>query len=515
MARSQNCVASFLTAVGKLHSLKADIDLHALFPTGSCLPDLPRYPWNHESSHWYEPRVCREWRHRKFPYHDHLGVKLPESTDLEPAWRNMLHLSNVRWVRDHKVGEDIVFPFAGYVALAGEAVRQVAETSDGFSIRNIRVSMALVLNEGKPTEMITSFRPHRLTNSLNSPWWEFTVASYNGHLWTKHCAGEISALAGPAAGSDDNPSGTTPALQKPQALPRKLSARKYYENMAKGGLDLGPCFQTLESIETSTNNDGMAIGRVTNGRQGDEANYHIHPTVIDATIQILGAAAVSGRMRKTKNWLPTSIDRISISRCASNMVTSVSASLSSSHSVVGGGRCTSDDDGRTVLEVSGPRMSLADGALADGALPSEVLDTHAAARYEWALDLDFLDVRDLIGSPSTERTRCLRLLEELGQLCLLSSKRSRCYCVDTETKAPHLQRYASWLLSRSKSVVAILASILKSLDNETLSERIKQLLARLLETPAAAAATAIHNVCSGMDGFSRVKPWRTSLGPKR
>lgn len=52
--RSQNCVTAFLTAIGKLHSLDIHIDLQELFPTGSCLPDLPRYPWNNENSYWYE-----------------------------------------------------------------------------------------------------------------------------------------------------------------------------------------------------------------------------------------------------------------------------------------------------------------------------------------------------------------------------------------------------------------------------------------------------------------------------
>ena len=509
MVRNQNCTTSLLTAVGKLHSLKVDIDLHALFPSGRCLADLPRYPWNHEESYWYEPRVCREWRHRKHPYHDLLGVKLPESTDLEPAWRNMFHLSNVPWVRDHRVGEDVVFPFAGYIALAGEAVRQLADGSEGFSIRNMKVSMALVLNEGKPTELMTSLRPHRLTDSLNSSWWEFTVASYNGHIWTKHCTGEVSALfTGPGPGQD------------PEPLPRKLNAKRYYETMAKGGLDLGPCFQTLDTIETSTRGEKRAIGHVVNGRQGDEDNYFIHPTVIDGTIQILGAAAVNGYLRKTKTWLPTSVDKISICRWAGNMVTGVSADLSSNHSVVGGGRCTSD--GRTVMEVSGLRMSLADGALS-----TEVADTHAAARYEWDVDIDFVDVADLIRPPPpSHRAELLRLLEELGQLCLLSSKRKsrarQAAATSTATAtatggtaaaaAPHLQRYAAWLVAASRSAIASLASTLHSLDNETLSARIEHLLARLQGTPAEGAATAIHRVCNAMDDLLSGEPLEDVVG---
>lgn len=125
------------------------LTLRHYFRTGTFLPDLPRYLWNHEDSYWYEASVSKEWRQPKHPYHDLLGTKLLESAELEPVWPNMFHLTNVPWVRDHKVGGNIVFPFAGYIALAGEAVSQITELEDGFSVRNIIVNTALVLAEGK------------------------------------------------------------------------------------------------------------------------------------------------------------------------------------------------------------------------------------------------------------------------------------------------------------------------------------------------------------------------------
>lgn len=471
MARNQNCISSLLTAIGKLHSLSVPIDLGAVFPNGCCLPDLPRYPWNHEESYWYEPRVCRDWRQRKYPYHDLLGARSPESTDIEPTWRNLFHLANAPWIRDHKVGYDVVFPFAGYIAIAGEAVRQISEVNEGFSIRNILVSMALVLGEGKPTEMITTFRPHRLTTSLNSTWWEFTVSSFNGHVWTKHCTGEVAALSTslrPAPTIDD--------------LPRKVNARKWYETMRKSGLDLGTSFQSLDTIETSTNSDNRAIGRVINGRQGDENNYHIHPTVIDGTLQIMSAAAVNGYARKVKNWLPTSIEKLSIVRCGSDMTTNVSAKATSNHSIHGGGSCTSGD--LTVLEASGIRMSLADGALL-----SDVADTHAAARYEWHSDIDFLDIKDLILQP-TNRAPYVILLEELGQLCLLSSQRA---LSNSGAYFGHIQKYVSWASSQ------VLPEEIVGLDDESVRARIEQLVNRLSGTPAACAAIALHRVSTQMD----------------
>ncbi|KAI0172149.1 fatty acid synthase S-acetyltransferase [Hypoxylon sp. FL1284] len=476
MARNQNCISSLLTAVGKLHSLNVPVDLEAVFPCGSCLPDLPRYPWNHEDSYWYEPRICKEWRHRKDPYHDLLGARSPEGTDIEPAWRNMFHLSNAPWIRDHKIGDDVIFPFAGYIAIAAEAVRQISELGDGYSIRNILVSTALVLGEGKPTEMTTTFRPHRLTTSLNSSWWEFTISSFNGHVWTKHCTGEVTALS-----SDVKPT----QAETPGNLPRKVNARKWYETMGKSGLALGPCFQTLDTIEASTNSENRAVGKVINGRQGDEANYHIHPTVIDGTLQIMSAAAVNGYARKVKNWLPTSIDKLTVIRCSSDMVTNVSANATSNHSIFGHGSCTTSE-GVTVLEASGIRMSLADGAFSSG-----VSDTHAAARYEWSADIDFLDVKELI-RPPLDRTPHIALLEELGQLCMLSSQRA---LSGSETYLGHVKKYHDWIASQK------LPGEFTALDEESLRARIEGLVERLSNTPAACAAAALRQISSKTDAI--------------
>ncbi|KAJ9252219.1 hypothetical protein DTO207G8_4834 [Paecilomyces variotii] len=485
MARNQDCTASFLSAIGGLHSLNVNIDLEALFPSGICLPDLPRYPWNHEGSYWYESRLSKEWRNRKAPHHDLLGVRVAESSDTEPAWRNLLHVTNVPWIRDHKVGENIVYPFCGYIALAGEAIRQLTNVDGGFSIRNIIVSTALVLSEGKPTEIMTNFRPHRLTNSLNSSWWEFSVSAYNGRNWTKHCSGEVCAL----------PSTPEDAVE-PEPLPRKINIRKWYEKMIKGGLNLGQSFQTLETIATSTS-EQQALGNIANGRQGDEGNYFIHPTALDGTLQILGAAAVNGYARKTKTWLPTSIDKVTIHRCSSDMLISSSAKLSSNFSVVGDSRCIAA--GKAVVEATGIRMSLADGA---GSADSN--DDHAASRCEWKPDIDFLDVNDLIHIPSGHSEQS-RLLEELGEICLLLSQRHFTETASHST-LPHLQKYIAWIRAQSTSIVTKLPSTWTGLDTQAISTRIESIKAKLADTSAAPVANAIHQICNNIDALLAGEP---------
>ncbi|TGO20105.1 hypothetical protein BTUL_0001g01140 [Botrytis tulipae] len=225
IVRNQNSTENFLSAVGKLYTFHIPIDFGALFPDGSCFPDLPRYPFNHsESSHWFESRLSKEFRQRKYPHHDILGAKVVESTDLEPAWRNVLHVAyNTNWLKDHKVGDDIVFPFAGYVAMAGEAVRQTTKIDEAFRLRHISVGTAMLLSEDKPTEVITTLRPLRLTISQDS--------SY----------AEVKAEGG-----------ALPTSSSPNHLPRAIGWERWFAGVRREGLELGYDFQNVDGITAST-----------------------------------------------------------------------------------------------------------------------------------------------------------------------------------------------------------------------------------------------------------------------
>ena len=471
LTRNQNCVASLLSAVGKLYTVQVPIDLKTLIPTGSCLSDLPPYPWDHEESYWYETRLSKEYRLRKYPHHDLLGARIVESTDFEPSWRNIFHLNSAPWVRDHKVGDDIVFPFAGYVAMAGEAVRQVTGIDETFRLRHVIVSTALVVPEGKPAEMITTLRPHRLTDTLNSKWWDFTIASHNGHTWTKHCTGEAMAQSESLGSS-----------QRPGAFPRKIEMGKWFETLRQAGLDLGSTFRNLGDISAGTTTP-QATGKLLNNRHADANKYHIYPTVIDSALQLIGIAFTNGEARKFKNRLPTSCDEFSVSRSSSDFIVGVTTKFTAG-SVIAEAQGVAD--GVTVLSMSGLKLSAVDSSDS-----TEMSNTHAAARLEWGPDIDFIDVKDLV-KPSIDRSLYTHSLEKLSRLCLIYSQ--RCLAGLT-TERPHLHRFRYWIDSQLKSLDV---SSFSDLDNEKISERIDGLVYRLAETPASFAATALQKVCNNI-----------------
>lgn len=468
LVRNQDCIESLLSTVGHLHTITVPVDLKAVIPTGSCLSDLPPYPWDHEESHWYESRLSKDYRLQKHPHHDLLGARIVESTDLEPSWRNLFHLSTAPWVRDHKVGDDIVFPFAGYIAMAGEAVRQITELQEVFRLRHVIVSTALVVPEGRPTEIITTFRPLRLTDTLNSKWWDFTIASHNGHTWTKHCTGEAMAQAERLGSS-----------HQPEALPRKIDMRKWFDTLQQTGLDLGPAFRNLGSISASTTNQ-QATGLVLNNNHTEVNKYHIHPTVIDSALQLTGVAFTKGEARKYRNRLPTSCDDFSVSRSLSNFFVGVKTRFAAG-SVVAEAKGVAE--GVAILSISGLKFSAVDNSES-----TEASDTHAAARQEWGPDVEFIDLKSLI-KPSIDASMYAPPLEELHHSCLIYSQ--RCLAGATSEKS-HLYKFRQWVDLRLKSVDV---SSFNDLDDGMITNNIDCLVHSLAETPVFSTAAALQKIC--------------------
>ncbi|APA16269.1 hypothetical protein sscle_16g110390 [Sclerotinia sclerotiorum 1980 UF-70] len=492
LVRNQNSVESFLTAVGKLFTFQIPIDFKALFPNCSCLSDLPRYPFNHgESSHWFESRLSKDFRQRKHPHHDILGVKVVESTDLEPAWRNLLYVGyNTNWLKNHKVGDDIVFPFAGYVSMAGEAVRQITKIDEAFRLRHISVGTAMLLSEEKPTEIITTLRPLRLTISQDSSWYEFSVSAYNGHQWTKHCSGEVRAEGG-----------ALPTSTTTKHFPRIVGWEKWFNGVCCEGLDLGYDFQNVDGITASTTTH-ESRGTVSSKKHTANplSKYHIHPAVLDSALQLLSVASSNGLTRKHKNFLPIFCDQLLVARTTKDFVMNVGISNmgnGSTSSRVGEGEGVVN--GKVVLKFEGLKITPA--SITDDSL--KVVDPHAASRLTWRADLDFVDLNTLFQTcPS--RHQHAHILEELGKLSVLKVHKQ---LANADAQRPHLKRYSRWTDAQANSLGTL------SCDDEALPRKIQELGEGLTNTPAAPVAAVLDAIISNINPLfsGSVSSWESLL----
>jgi hypothetical protein len=96
------------------------------------------------------------------------------------------------------MGPDTVFPAAGFMAMAIEAIFQKTEAlavlegatkieKPRYRLRNILFNKALVLNDGEAARINLSLSAHPGVGE----WHEFKISSLAGSNWTEHCCGLV------------------------------------------------------------------------------------------------------------------------------------------------------------------------------------------------------------------------------------------------------------------------------------------------------------------------------------
>jgi acyl transferase domain-containing protein len=164
------------------------------------LVDLPCYPFNHSVAYWAEPRESIQYRQRKWPRHDLLGAPVRMPNPLEPRWRNWIRTSELPWACDHKVQGLVIYPAAGYLAMAIEAAHQKAITAgataiSGYEMREISIGQAMIIpDDSGEVESMLTMRPYAESSRTTSDVWdEFRISSAgDGGTWTEHCRGLIT-----------------------------------------------------------------------------------------------------------------------------------------------------------------------------------------------------------------------------------------------------------------------------------------------------------------------------------
>lgn len=479
--RGQNSFAAILSAIGKLYQGGLEMDLKPLFSNGRAISGLPTYPWDHKESYWFESRISKAWRSRQYPDHCLLGYRVLECTDAEPQWRNILHVEDEPWLLDHKLHDDIVFPFAGYIAVAGEAVRQLTHSprGAGYRLRHVVAPTALLLSESAPTELTTSLHRHRLNDTDSSEWFEFSISSYSGSTWVRHCTGQVSILES---------SRTSDWI--PEVLPRKVDISRIYSRLASVGFIYGPSFRGLSSV-TSAVSEELAFAQVINRDQQSCSPFTLHPATIDAGLQLLLVAQAKGLGRNLAGLcVPTAIEELEIGPGA-DVMDAKSWNMYGAEPHV---EFTSGE--RVVLSASGIRFQ----ALGDDET-AEALDLHAAARLKWLPHFDFVDVSTLFTPPASSKHDSA-LHEELGLLCMLETAERVRYLQPCQ---PHFARFRDWVNQQVGFAAAGNYKLVENSERQAALPRterlarIEELTTVLLKLPQRALVVGIRRLFDVID----------------
>ncbi|KAI1117711.1 hypothetical protein F5Y14DRAFT_464761 [Nemania sp. NC0429] len=340
LKRGENDVNRLLTVAGSLFVAGHAVDLEATNAsnesavknsarkqkTRHLLVDLPPYQWNYERRYWAEPRASAEQRARTHPRHDLLGSRVSGLSKKSASWRNLLRQRDVPWLKDHNLGGTAIFPAAGHLSLAIEALRQICETSgksfEGVKLRDVDIKTALVVpDDDEGVEVILNLQsPIEPTSS----WYNFSVESpgTDGE-WTVHCNGRISAVSEPRESEFGNR-----APVDESALTQRVSGRRWYDAFHRVGFYYGETFQQLRHARTARSlhhaAGGVTIRECCPEKIQGESRYLVHPSTIDACLQLIIISIHAGK-HKEMPWgvVPTRLEEVTLFPAMVGQATSV------------------------------------------------------------------------------------------------------------------------------------------------------------------------------------------------
>ena len=113
LRRNFSALDTTLEMGGRLHCSGHPVNLHRLnrldgdssncFKNLTALTDLPEYPFDHSQTYWHENRTSKGFRFRNAPRLDLLGSPVAEWNTSEARWRNVIKVSEMPWIEDHRV----------------------------------------------------------------------------------------------------------------------------------------------------------------------------------------------------------------------------------------------------------------------------------------------------------------------------------------------------------------------------------------------------------------------------
>ncbi|KAI9676095.1 MAG: putative Hybrid PKS-NRPS biosynthetic cluster [Caeruleum heppii] len=388
-----------LTAVNADHFITDEGSI-AQIMTANIPPRLPSYSWNH-AKYWSETRFIKEHRLRE-SRHAILGAPVPGSPATAPRWRNYLRQSELPWLREHMIDGKVIFPAAGYISMAIEAIARVGSNETDLkciALRDIAVKSALIVADSDMgTEVILELRPASISaKSTSDVWHEFVIFSFDEtDRCNEHCRGLISIENGsPAPIERIQPCASVEELQ--ESSDRCIPVRKYYERLHSLGLQYGENFRLLSgNIESGP---GFATAPlVWNPKQlsAEASNVSIlHPALLDASIHVVFAAIESRLGRPVdESFIPTFVRSMKVSGAFNNarngsgtqsFHASSVTSLPGPRVAVNDLRLHSEDKSQLLIDIQGLELTaLGEGSASDG--PGRSL----FFRTRWQPAFDFL-----------------------------------------------------------------------------------------------------------------------------
>ena len=298
---------TILSSLGELYTHGLEVDwqgVEASSPPTRTI-SLPTYPFQRQR-YWAEPSGRRDTPTSVQARQSLLSApaRTPGSSDTVFSLR--VTGNSPAFVADHQIYGTVIFPGSGYLSLAVEAANQLG--SNSCRITDFEISEALVIPEGKAFSVQMVMKPQE---PGTAGFEIFSTVEKDRFVlddpleWKKHASGVLSLVNLPAGSQMD-----VAEWQARCEIPVEVD--DYYRQLAELGLNYGPRFHGLQVLRRSPQG-GEALGEISLAEDlvAEISEYRLHPGVLDACFQILGAA-LPERTAEGEIYMPVGLAELNV-----------------------------------------------------------------------------------------------------------------------------------------------------------------------------------------------------------
>ncbi|QLE45712.1 type I polyketide synthase (plasmid) [Nostoc sp. C052] len=310
---------------------------------------LPTYPFQRQQ-YWVEtpPQRTTKPSHSLHPL---LGERLQlAGRSQEIFFESIISASSPAYLADHRIFEQVIVPGAAYLEMAIAAGANIFQ-SDCIVLENVAMEQPLILATQPEKIMQVVLHP------LESQSYRFEICSRDPkkenaeNPWTVHATGTVLP-------------GEIGSVPKTIDLTNWLShgieidPQAFYQRSQEQGISFGVCFHSLQQLGCKAGQGYAQIELPKETGMNATQGYQIHPILLDAGLQLAGAATLQEGDRSFP-YLPIGIERLQVYRRANrqlwgqaearNAIASESEILSSDIQLV-------DPSGAVVAQIEGFAM---------------------------------------------------------------------------------------------------------------------------------------------------------------
>ena len=298
-----------LTALGQLYADGASVDWRSLYADADCRRiSLPTYPFQRKR-YWVDEsdalKTTSMSSRSTGSQHPLLGRQISLAASRHLHFEAQIDVDNPAYLNDHRVFGQVMFPAACFVETALTALKYAG--TEPRQLSDLHLHQPLVVAEEQSYCLQTVLSPSDTGDYQLEIFSQTLDESQANSEWTLHVSGRFESLQS----VERNDPGTFADIRERCKV--SVPVADYYQGFVDREIDYGPSFRAVEALWRG---EDEALGRVRlcEALLLEKDQYQIHPALLDACLQVFGAAL--GEDGTNQTFLPLSIECIQIHAAA-------------------------------------------------------------------------------------------------------------------------------------------------------------------------------------------------------